>query len=184
MCFEFPGDPGCALLDRQYMLGEALLVVPVMDSRGMVDYFLPEGQWTDFLTGAQKQGGRWVREHYDYLQLPLLARPNSVIPVGAEEARPDYELARDVTFHVFSPGDGAVLEAVVPDSHGNPATVLAISRKGNDVTITPRKVAGDWKVLLRGVGSCRGARGAEASAQPLGLLLTPHSCDGSMGVAL
>ncbi len=37
MCFEFPGDPGCAMLDRQYMLGESLLVAPVMDSSGSVD---------------------------------------------------------------------------------------------------------------------------------------------------
>lgn len=174
MCFEFPGDPGCAMLDRQYMLGEALLVAPVFDPDGYVDYFLPDGTWTDFCTGAQKQGGKWFREKYDYMGLPLLARENSVVAVGAEEDRPDYELAADVTFHIFNLLDGASLQASVPDNQGRPATELEISRRGSEVNIRPERVAGDWKVLLRNVPVCESAEGATTAADPLGITLTPE----------
>ena len=43
MLLEFPDDPGCDTLDRQYMLGDSLLVAPVFSHDGMVDYYLPPG---------------------------------------------------------------------------------------------------------------------------------------------
>lgn len=35
MMLEFPEDPGCDYLDRQYMLGDALLAAPVFSDEGM-----------------------------------------------------------------------------------------------------------------------------------------------------
>ena len=101
MPLEFPDDPGCDTLDRQYMLGDSLLVAPVFTADGTVDFYLPAGRWTHFLTGRTVEGGRWVRERHDTLSLPLLARPNSIIAVGAIDDRPDYDFVDGVTFHVF-----------------------------------------------------------------------------------
>ena len=56
MLLEFPDDPACDYLDRQYMLGDALLVAPIFTPDGMVDYYLPAGRWTNFLTGAGDRG--------------------------------------------------------------------------------------------------------------------------------
>ena len=72
MMLEFPGDPGCDTLDRQYMLGDSLLVAPVFTPDGAVDYYLPKGRWTNFLTGQMVEGGRWVHETHGYLSLPLM----------------------------------------------------------------------------------------------------------------
>jgi alpha-D-xyloside xylohydrolase len=36
---EFPEDPTCAYLDRQYMLGDALLIAPVMSEEMPVELF-------------------------------------------------------------------------------------------------------------------------------------------------
>ena len=102
MHLEFPDDPGCDTLDRQYMLGDALLVAPVFTHEGVVDYYLPEGRWTHFLTGEVVEGGRWLRETHDFTSLPLMARPGTIIPVGANDQRPDYDYADGVTFHVLS----------------------------------------------------------------------------------
>lgn len=41
MVLEFPEDPVCGFLDRQYMLGDRYLVAPVMDETGEVTYYLP-----------------------------------------------------------------------------------------------------------------------------------------------
>jgi alpha-D-xyloside xylohydrolase len=58
MPLEYPDDPACDTLKRQYMLGERLLVVPVFSPDGMVDYYLPAGRWTNFLNGEVVEGGR------------------------------------------------------------------------------------------------------------------------------
>ena len=51
MILEFPGDPASDTLERQYMLGDSLLVAPVLSEDGGVDFFLPDGVWTHLLTG-------------------------------------------------------------------------------------------------------------------------------------
>src|ERR1043165_2499699 len=48
---EFPDDPACATLDRQFHLGDALLVAPVFTDSGEVDVYLPAGRWTPLLSG-------------------------------------------------------------------------------------------------------------------------------------
>ena len=49
MVLEFPGDPGCEELDRQYMLGESLLVAPIFREDHIAEYYLPAGNWTHLL---------------------------------------------------------------------------------------------------------------------------------------
>ena len=56
MLLEFPDDPACAYLDRQYLLGDSLLVAPVFAADGVVDYYVPAGRWTHFLTGETVVG--------------------------------------------------------------------------------------------------------------------------------
>lgn len=71
MVLEFPEDETCAVLDRQYMLGERLLVAPVFSADGTVSYYLPQGVYTNLLTGEKKTAGDGIKETYDYLTMPL-----------------------------------------------------------------------------------------------------------------
>lgn len=56
MALEFPKDRTCLYLDRQYMLGDNLLVAPVMNDRGIGEYYLPKGCWTNFFTNERRDG--------------------------------------------------------------------------------------------------------------------------------
>jgi alpha-D-xyloside xylohydrolase len=79
MFLEFPDDPACAYLDRQYMLGPDLLVAPVFSEDNEVTYYLPNGEWKQHLTGESAQGGRWITEKHDFFSLPLWARAGARI---------------------------------------------------------------------------------------------------------
>ncbi|MBR2528500.1 MAG: alpha-xylosidase [Blautia sp.] len=81
MALEFEGDNNCRYLDKQYMLGSSLLVAPVLNEDGFVSYYLPQGRWTNYLTGESCEGGCWRKEKHEYLSIPLWVRPNSLIPV-------------------------------------------------------------------------------------------------------
>lgn len=74
MVLEFPNDPTCAYLDKQYMLGERYLVAPVFREDGQVTYYLPEGRWTNYFTKETTDGGRWLTETVDYFTIPLWER--------------------------------------------------------------------------------------------------------------
>ena len=82
MLLEYPDDPTCSFVDTQYLLGDSLLVAPIFNRDGEARYYLPEGIWTNILTGEEKTGGTWYRETFDYLHFPLLARENSLICFG------------------------------------------------------------------------------------------------------
>jgi alpha-D-xyloside xylohydrolase len=80
MFLEFPDDPACAYLDRQYMLGPDLLVAPVFSEDGEVSYYLPAGEWKQYLTNETAQGGRWITEKHDFMSLPIWVRAGAQIP--------------------------------------------------------------------------------------------------------
>ena len=101
MFMEFPDDPGCDNLDRQYMFGDSILVAPVFREDGIVDYYLPEGKWTHLLDGRTLTGGRWIREKYDFMSLPLFARENSIIPMGSNDEKPDYDYSKGTVLRCY-----------------------------------------------------------------------------------
>ncbi|MFO6425780.1 hypothetical protein ACLBOM_03115 [Escherichia coli] len=59
MMMEFPDDPACDYLDRQYMLGDNVMVAPVFTEAGDVQFYLPEGRWTHLWHNDELDGSRW-----------------------------------------------------------------------------------------------------------------------------
>ncbi|KFY22316.1 hypothetical protein V493_06680 [Pseudogymnoascus sp. VKM F-4281 (FW-2241)] len=84
MCIEFPNDPTSWSLDRQFMLGESVLVAPVFEEDGSVEFYLPEGRWTAFVSGEVKEGPRWVKEVHRLDSVPLYVKEGTVLPLRAE----------------------------------------------------------------------------------------------------
>ena len=151
----------------------SLLVAPVFSSDGAVEYYLPAGKWTNVLSGQMVEGSRWVREVHGYLSLPLMARPNSVIAVGANEDRPDYDYAKGVVFHVFELQDGVTAQTHVPTTRGDRAMTLQVRRVGQQLDVQAEGALASWSVLLRGIGSVQSVDGGTARADELGTLLIP-----------
>ncbi|KAG8850442.1 hypothetical protein FRB96_009687 [Tulasnella sp. 330] len=94
MILEFPEDPTCAYLDRQYMLGESLLVAPVF-SDNTAQYYIPAGNWTCFWTNKVIAGPKWISEpSYPFTRIPVFVRPSSILVLGPEDVTtPDYTYA-------------------------------------------------------------------------------------------
>ncbi len=151
MVMEHPHDPACTTLDRQYHLGDSLLVAPVFAESGEVDVYLPEGTWTHLLSGVVKAGGRWVRETHDFLSLPLYVAANTVLPWGDESERPDYDFDQGVTLRVFALADGATAAFAVASLKGEIAARGTVRRTGEryQVDITEGALR-DWCIDVDG----------------------------------
>jgi len=173
MLLEYPDDPASDYLDRQYMLGDSLLVAPIMRADGEVDYYLPSGRWTNWFTGQVIEGGRWVREQHGYLSLPLMARPSSVIAVGADEQRPDYDYAKGVIFHAFEIADGATISTCVRSLTGDKVMTVTLTRDGQQIGVRTQGDAENWRVLFRGIHGIHGVDGGAVADDPLGVIVTP-----------
>ncbi|MCR5451382.1 MAG: alpha-xylosidase [Lachnospiraceae bacterium] len=101
MVMEFQNDRGTAYLDRQFMLGDSLLVAPVFSEDGMVSYYLPKGKWTNAFTGEVTEGGVWREEYHDYLSIPLWIRENSIIAVNMDQKQAADSYKDKITLRVY-----------------------------------------------------------------------------------
>ncbi len=144
MALEFPDDPACTHLERQYMFGDSLLVAPVFSDDGDVSFYVPDGVWTDFFTGDAIAGGRWVTMKCDFLTVPLLVRPNTVLALGAVDDRPDYDYAEGVTLQLHQLDDGASITTEVAGS------TFHTRRSGDRIDVEVESPPSAWQVVLPG----------------------------------
>ena len=135
MVLEFPDDPACDALDRQYMLGDSLLVAPVFREDGKVSYYLPDGKWTGLLSDRKVRGGHWQEETHDFMSLPLMVRPGTVLPLGACDTRPDYDYADGVELHVFGLEEGEARQVKLYDLKGNVSATFTVARKDGKLAV-------------------------------------------------
>ena len=153
MLLEFD-DLGCEDCDRQYMLGDALLVAPVMRADGVVDYYLPEGTWIHLLTGETENGGGWRRGQYDFFSLPLFVRENTILPVGSRADRPDYDYTDGLTLRLYQIADGAEVTRTVCNTAGEPVLTAVARRTRDKIDLTVRGSARDIRAEQVGT-DCR-----------------------------
>lgn len=150
MILEFPKDPGVEDLDMQYMLGDNLLVAPIFNVQGKVQFYVPEthGRWINILTGEAYEGGRWYKQTFDELSLPILARPNSVIVTGEFDDKTMYDFTNHPTINIFEPEEGK-LASLITDSYGKGIGKVKIIKQGNTLTIQPHNIQSfDVKIYI------------------------------------
>ena len=148
MFMEFPDDPTCEYLDRQYMFGESLLVAPVFSAIGMVQYYLPPGEWTNFWTNERKQGGTWMTERVDYMTIPLWVRENSIIPMGPVEQAPFRSSFDELTLHLYHLTTSATFDLF---DAGKTVSITA-ERRENEILVTLSEDIPGMRVVLEGTG--------------------------------
>ncbi|WP_026486399.1 alpha-xylosidase [Caldanaerobius polysaccharolyticus] len=173
MVLEFTDDPTCYYLDKQYMLGDSLLVAPIFNEEGMAVYYLPQGRWTNYFTGEVVEGGCWRREKHGYMSIPLMVRPNSVIATGHEDSRPDYDYADGVVFQVFELQDGACASTTVYSTDGWPEVEFTAKRAKDVIEVKVQGATKPWSVVLRGIKEIKSVDSATYSVEQLGTRIVP-----------
>ncbi len=153
MVLDFPQDRACDTLDRQYMFGDALLVAPIFKENGEVQYYLPEGTWYNLITGAEVTGGKWQKETHDYHSLPLMVRPNSILPLGNNDQRPDYDYADGVTLVVSAFDEGAEASVEIPDLSGETVMKVTAKRVGEEIHLQVE--GGNGNYTVKSLSGCK-----------------------------
>lgn len=105
-----------------FLLGNDLLVAPV-SPEDTVDAQLPPGVWTE-LTGMCHEGV--IRCMRGYNEMPVLARENTLLPIGVNDRTTTHDDADRLTLHWFQPGTSA--ECVLADG-----TRYRVQRSGTQI---------------------------------------------------
>jgi len=133
MPLAFPDDPLAWGFDEQYMLGSALLVVPVLAADNTVRFYLPKGEWFDLWSGERYEGPQVIQRTIPLDHIPVFGREGTILPLGPAvqhtgELNPDLHLSDVWVFgepkeSIILPG----LELLVKDG--------VISNLPNDVKV-------------------------------------------------
>ena len=102
LVMEFPEDKTTYKLDTQFMIGDNLLVSPVMEAGSTTrTMYLPNGTWYDFWTREKLEGGRWIEASAPLDRIPLFVRAGSMIPMQQVVQFTDEAPADPLTFEIF-----------------------------------------------------------------------------------
>ncbi len=175
MVLEFTSDRNCWYLDKQYMLGDNLLVAPIFNDESVGSFYLPQGTWTDFFTGEEMTGGVWTEKTYDYLHLPLMVRENSIVALGSCDDKPDYDYADGVELRVYALADNQECSTVVYDMQQKADLQVSITKSADTITIKVENAGGKpYTVRLVNVQAAS-ASGAAMTVDGKDTILTPEA---------
>lgn len=146
MVLEFTEDKTCHYVDKQYMLGDNLLVAPIFNDQSLAEYYLPKGTWTNFFTGEEKEGAGWVQETHSYLSIPLMVKENSIVVLGACDEKPDYDYGNNAEIRIYALKDGCKASSVVYGMDQKEEISVTAIRKEKTIQI---KVTSDQNYSIR-----------------------------------
>lgn len=151
MVIAFSNDPACKYLDAQYMLGDNLLIAPVMNEEGIAEFYVPEGTWYDIITNDVYEGGRYYTRTCNYFEMPILARPNSIVTFG-EFATNNvvYDYLNNAEATIYNLEDGKTATATIYDSEANKLTDITATRNGNVIEVSYAATDKSFTVAVAG----------------------------------
>jgi alpha-glucosidase (family GH31 glycosyl hydrolase) len=104
---HYPDDANAVERGDEYLWGRDMLVAPVTEkgatSRSL---YLPRGDWFDFWTEEQHQGGRDIERDVDLATMPLYVRAGAVLPMGPVKQYADEPVDEPITLIVYAGANG------------------------------------------------------------------------------
>lgn len=148
LVWAFPDDAVAAATSDQALLGDALLVAPILAEGATTRaVYLPGGRWFDFYTGVAFDGPTTVtREELPLAAFPIFVREGAIVPRGPVGA-PAAALPDPLTLEVW-PGPSTTTFTLHEDdglTYGGPSAATTYTLLGDDggATLTAAR-SGSW----------------------------------------
>jgi len=167
VAFAFPNDPKTHDLKAQFLVGDELMVAPVLqpqqfgpnsapvgDAAKTVDVYLPEGSaWVDFWTGRSEAGGRTIKADTPLSHSPLLVKAGSILPLGPRVQYANEKPDAPIELRVY-PGANGTCEFYEDAGEGwgyekGEFSVIPMSWNDGSRTLTIGAVHGSFPGMLK-----------------------------------
>jgi alpha-glucosidase len=120
LLYDFQHDPTARDRDDQFLLGDALLVAPVLQAGVTArSVYLPAGTWYDWYTDQAHPGQRYVTAPAPLDRIPLFARGGAVIACFAQAPLSTKQAAQgELELHLFVPQEDGELRSSLHEDDG------------------------------------------------------------------
>jgi alpha-glucosidase len=157
LLLNYQDDPNTYNLDDEFMIGNDLLVAPVLkpDLMGRLVY-LPKGAWYDYWTGKKYQGSATIRADAPLEIVPMFVRAGAIIPMAPAMKYVGESRLYPLTLAVFPDEKGTATATLYEDDGVSPAYTKGAFRR-TTLNVTPAGT--DFRLTTSASGSYRpGAR--------------------------
>lgn len=131
LVMDYPSDPNVWKIDNQLMVGDRLMVAPLVAGETEREIYLPEGQWYDFWSGKTYPGGQKLTQRVPLDIIPVFVKGGAVLPMAKPTLHTDDPASFDLTVRIY--GNGA-LPATLFEDDG--LTLDYQNRKFNKLTLS------------------------------------------------
>ena len=113
MSWMEPEEDSAYLARDQYLLGDDLLVAPVLEPAdpgtglALKDVWVPGGEWIERTTGETVHGPRWVTRLADLATVPQFVRAGTILPLAGPALSTSEQALDHLILSVFSGAHGA-----------------------------------------------------------------------------
>jgi alpha-glucosidase (family GH31 glycosyl hydrolase) len=104
----YPEDPEAYTFDREYMLGDQMLVAPITSAgtTASTQVWLPPGTWTDYFTGKTYTGPSIQTITDDLTKMPVFIRAGGILPIQPYMDDSTQKSVDPLTLNVYTGADG------------------------------------------------------------------------------
>jgi alpha-glucosidase len=130
LLLNYPDDPNTYNLDDEFMVGDGLLVAPVLKpdlTRRLV--YLPKGTWYDYWTNRKVTGGTMVNVDAPLDTVPMFVRAGAVIPTGPALNYVGEKKVDPITFNIYLDEKGSATGTLYEDDGLTPAYKNGVFRR-------------------------------------------------------
>ncbi len=153
LVLNFPEDPNTYNLDDEFMIGDDLLVAPIVkpDLSARLVY-LPKGDWYDYWTSKKYPGGSMIRSDAPLETVPLFVRAGAIIPLGPQMNYVAEKPFDPLTFNIYPDRKGSASTSLYEDDGQSPAykqgmfrrTAINVTRGAGGSQITTGRPEGNY----------------------------------------
>ncbi|HEY3026599.1 MAG TPA: TIM-barrel domain-containing protein [Pyrinomonadaceae bacterium] len=147
LVLNYQDDPSTYNLDDEFMIGNDLLVAPVVKpdvTRRLV--YLPKGIWYDYWTNKKYEGGTMIAADAPLEIVPMFVRAGAIIPTGPAMNYVGEKPGDPVTFSIYPDDNGSASTILYEDDGLSPAYKQGDFRR---TSVNAEQVAGGYIVTIR-----------------------------------
>lgn len=102
MIMEYEKDMNLLNMREQFMLGENMLVAPVLyEGERSKTVYLPKGSWFNYFTREKLQGGKWYKLPCELDEILVFVKEGAIIPTYNKKFRNVKERPKNILLKVF-----------------------------------------------------------------------------------
>lgn len=156
LVMEDPTDPRLWNIDNAYMMGDRVLVAPVVAGTKEIDLYLPKGEWRDFWTGELYQGGVSHSIATPIDRIPVFVKNNCTLPMAQHAQNTSDASLWKLSVNVYGSGE---LGTILYEDDGSQRAYE--SGKFNTISVTWDGAARSAKLARTGDFKCQGYETAD-----------------------